>query len=532
MFLKRTMRQVLSGFDSKKHINKDDNLTEEIKIITHNNIQPKTVPQSWGKPILFDEFEAPEISADNMPGILGTFARALARATETSEALSVMLVLGTLSVAVNKGFTVCPKQGWNESLNLYIFIALESGNNKSAVLNQCIEPLLKWEQHKKLMLEQVIKTQNSDLKTQERIIDAMRSRAAKEKDSTVQAELIKEISVKESKLETPKVLPRLFTNDSTPETLAKKVHEQGGRLAIISDEGGIIETLAGLYSGGVANVDIVLKGYDGGHLRVQRSNREFDVNPLLSFVLAAQPKKVQDMAAKPSFQGNGVVERFLYVMPKSKAGFRENDDFFVSNEIVEEYEQKILSLLDIPTYEGGKIDPSRVLSLDSDARATWKAFQASIEVGLRPGGKFSSCRGWGNKICGTVLRIAGLLHISMHGKDLPTIDVSTMSSAVNLGLLLIEHSVATFGLMGADQPTNDAKEVYLWIEEIGSDSFRQSEVTYAMRHKKFGRAENLKRVLKVLIERNIISSPSKEQTRNHPTIYQVNPAILKKSIKK
>jgi len=42
-------------------------------------------PDAWDAPILFDELETPEISADLLPGILGGFAAALAHATETPE---------------------------------------------------------------------------------------------------------------------------------------------------------------------------------------------------------------------------------------------------------------------------------------------------------------------------------------------------------------------------------------------------------------------------------------------------------------
>ena len=56
--------------------------------------------------------------------------------------------------------------------------------------------------------------------------------------------------------------PTLFINNVNPESLAHLVHEQQGRLAIFSDEGGILETLAGLYHHGMANVDILLKGIE------------------------------------------------------------------------------------------------------------------------------------------------------------------------------------------------------------------------------------------------------------------------------
>ncbi len=69
-------------------------------------------PDAWDAPILFDELETPEISADLLPGILGGFAAALSHATETPEALSVMTILGVISAAITKKNLSCrPKKG-------------------------------------------------------------------------------------------------------------------------------------------------------------------------------------------------------------------------------------------------------------------------------------------------------------------------------------------------------------------------------------------------------------------------------------
>jgi Fic family protein len=45
-------------------------------------------------------------------------------------------------------------------------------------------------------------------------------------------------------------LPRLFGNNLTPEALENEANEQGGIFAVISDEGGVVDTLTGLYSNG------------------------------------------------------------------------------------------------------------------------------------------------------------------------------------------------------------------------------------------------------------------------------------------
>jgi hypothetical protein len=164
------------------------------------------------------------------------------------------------------------------------------------------------------MLERDINRQRSERKTQEKIIEGLRIKVAKARDSIEQQHLISEITQKEADLIEIPVLPLLFTNDATPESLTTLVNEQGGRLAIFSDEGGILETLAGLYSNGAANIDILLKGIDGGEVRVRRKDRSITLNPYLTIVLAVQPTEdakvvFQWLRArnKPSFTQTEVV---------------------------------------------------------------------------------------------------------------------------------------------------------------------------------------------------------------------------------
>jgi Protein of unknown function (DUF3987) len=134
--------------------------------------------------------------------------------------------------------------------NPLYYLALPPANHKSLVLNYCTRPLVDWEKEQGLQQGLKIKCQRSERKTQEKIIETLRAKAAKSTDTLEQQQLINDIIQKEAALAEIPVLPILFTNDATPESLASLIHEQDGRLAIFSDEGGILETLAGLYSHG------------------------------------------------------------------------------------------------------------------------------------------------------------------------------------------------------------------------------------------------------------------------------------------
>lgn len=481
--------------------------------------------EAWDAPILFDEFETADISAHLLPGIFGEFAASLAYATETPEALSVMTVLGVLSTIATKCFVVSPKEGWYESVNIYTLIALPPANNKSLVLNFCTKPLLQWEQEQILQHEQDIKRQHSERKSQEKIIDVLRTKAAKETNSIEQCRLIDEITQKEANLGEVPALPLLFVNDATPESLTDLVHEQGGRLAIFSDEGGILETLAGLYTNGVSNIDILLKGIDGGEVRVRRKDRSLMLKAFLTIVLTVQPAVIKKMGEKQVYLGNGTLERFLYVLPKSKLGYRTHDKPPLSLAIQHAYHEKITNLLNDFHLEKKKLEQLRVLKLSQSAYQYWKTFQTAIEKELRPEGVFSTCQGWAGKICGFALRIAGLLHVAEFNHQESIISDKTMDHAIKIATILSDHAIAAFGIMGIDQTTEDAKVIYQWIKVNKKSTFTQTEIMLAMRNRKLGKSERIQRAIRLLNDRNIISSPIKLPTRKPTITYYVNPAL-------
>lgn len=486
-------------------------------------------PLDWEEPIQFTEYATPDIPASLLPGAFAQFAAAVATATETPEAMSVFAVLGTLSAALAKRFAVSPIPGWIEPLNIYTLVALPPANNKSLVLNRCTTPLRDWEIEQAFLLDSELKKQRSERRNQEKLIESHRAKAVRVKDPVERARLFVEINELEANLPQIKSLPQLFANDATPESLAQNVHDQGGRFAIISDEGGITETLSGLYTGGTANIDLILKGIDGGDLRVRRRDRSFDLRPYLTFMLIVQPRIVQSMGERRAFQGNGLLERFLYVLPVSKLGYRTLTTPPLPDVIQVSYGQAMRKLLDIqPSLDERGHEQPRILTLSPEALSWFQQLRNNFESELRPGGKFQSCTGWGGKLAGYSLRLAGLMHVAEHGERVKVISSDTMERAAYLSLLLIDHARAAFNLMGVDQTIEDAKAVLDWIKTCGKPVFRRTECLRAL-HGRFTKAARLTDALKLLADRNFVSSPESLLTtpgKRATTAYRVNPMVL------
>lgn len=488
-------------------------------------------PYEWDLPIPMDEVRTPEIPASLLPGIYGEFAHDLADAAELPEAMTVMATLGVLSAVCAKHFVVSPNPDWNEPVNLFILQALPPANLKSMVLKSAIAPIDIWEVNQKLAMETEIRQAQSTRRNQESQIQSLRAKAAKCSNKIDQTRMFNEVTELEMQLVAIPVPPQIYVNDVTPETLATVVVEQNGRLAIISDEGGIFEVMAGLYNKGHANYDILLKGIDGGRVRLRRQTREVDVCPYLTMSMIVQPQILQNMGEKKAFQGRGLLERFLYVLPQSRLGHRSLDATPMSETVRRKYKDAITLLLELqPQIDHHGVETPRTLTLDDAARLHWQDFRHEVEVGLRPDGKLSGCLGWGGKIAGFTLRIAALMHIAAHGPSKAKISIDTMDRAVQMARLLVDHALAAFNLMRNDQAIDDGRAIFDWLQQLGQPRFRRTDCQRKF-HGRFTGKKRFDAALSVLIDRNIISPVRYETTTEgkRPTgFYEVNPALLMK----
>lgn len=485
-------------------------------------IEQKPAQLEWENPILFDIFETPEIPSSLLPGVYGKYAEALRVSTETPSALAVMSILGVISACLSKQYVVSPKEDWKESINIYTLIALPPANNKSLILKRCTQPLIDWQQQESAKVEVERARKLSHKTTLEEMIKKKRKEAANCKQLIDRDALMEEIHRMEITLPIIPALPELFSTDATPESLAACAHEQGGKFAIFTDEGGIMDTLSGLYSGGNANIDILLKGIDGGEIRINRKNSKLILKPYFTIVMTVQPQIVQNMCSRSAFKGRGLLERFLFVLPKSRLGYRSHNTPPVPLELIHCYEASIMKLLrDHPIGER-EIIP-KTLTLEDGALIEWRNFQSHIEKELRPEGSLAFLPGWGGKICGTALRLAGLLHLAS-GSDNLVISLQTMHKALELAALLTKHAIAVYDMMGADLNMTTAKLIFDWIIKNHKKYFTQTDLTRALRNIK---KEMLQSSISILVDRNIIAEPQTISGTTKPKrIYQVNPKLL------
>src|SRR5690606_28772878 len=125
-------------------------------------------------------------------------------------------------------------------------------------------------------------------------------------------------------------VPVVYCSDITSENLATKMAENGS-LALFSDEGGIVGTMAGRYSAGQAHIDIYLQGFSGGTAKICRQGKDPVIvrQAKLAIGLSPQPAVLEELRTNQDFVDRGILSRFLITVPSSRIGYRT----FVRKEI-------------------------------------------------------------------------------------------------------------------------------------------------------------------------------------------------------
>jgi putative DNA primase/helicase len=319
--------------------------------------------------------------------------------------------------------------------------------------------------------------------------------------------------------------PRIFTTNATPERTEMMLAEQGGKFGILSDESDTFLNLSGGLRGGVASLDVVLKGHAGSAIRVDRQGREAHLDrPTLSMGLIVQPESFAELAAGKRLRATGVLARYLYAIPKSNIGTRDvRQRKPIPRDIEAGYHDACMGLLE--GYEERGNEP-QVLPFTADALEPWLAFADGVEKHQGEGGRFEAISDWTSKLPGAAARLAAVFQLAEHGLNTREVGRAAVERALDLCRLLIPHAEAAFAMLGADDTDTDALAVLRWIKAGERQDFTRREAQRAM-HGRFSRVERLERALSALRDLYIISGEKKAATGGRASaFYLVNPKIF------
>jgi hypothetical protein len=492
-------------------------------------------PPPWdGEPLPLSAARLrPAFPVTALPGWVADMVAAVAEATQTPADLAGCVALACLATAAGGRVIVNVEHDWIEPLNLYVAVALPPASRKSAVFKTMTTPLYTAE-------ETLQRNTAEDRARAEITANAARAKAAEAARiaeatyGTEQGEQALEdasaAAVLAGQLEVAPP-PRLIADDTTPEAVASLLAQQGGRIAVLSAEGGIFDILAGRYSG-KPNLDVFLKGHAGDKVRIDRKGRdpEFIDHPALTLAVAVQPAVFAELGTQDGFRNKGLLGRILYSLPTNTVGHRKIDPDPVPEPVKHAYaanlESLVLSLADWT-------DPAK-LQLTPAAIEVVKHHYAAIEPRLDPEtGDLAPIGDWAGKWIGAMARIAGLLHLAGHMRDGYTkpIDVDTIEAAAHIAHYYLNHALAVFDLMGADPLINDARHVLTWITRAQSAGFTRRDAFASLRGNRFRKVTDLDPVLELLTAHSYLRQRPDTQPRANggrppsPT-YEVHPTVL------
>jgi len=477
----------------------------------------------WPAPLLPGQSRVPDIDPALLGPVLGDMAATVAQHTQTPPAMAVMAVLAVLAAVLQRRFLVAPfGDDYAEPIGLYALIVLGPGNRKTAVFKAVTQVIVDIEKREADRMRREIAAVGAARDVVLKRIEALKVQAGREDDATKRDQLRDEIARLRDDLPAELFAPRLFTGDVTGERMQQMLVEQHERMAVISDEGGIFNNMAGSYGNGPGSIDVYLQGHAGSPMRVDRAGRMAYIDqPSLTFCIAIQPDLLQETGKVKRFRGSGLMARHLYVVPKSTVGRRDvRARIPIDAAVRAAYEARIEALYaDTPR----PIGPPRVIPFDEAAREPWLQLSEDIEARQGEGGRYAHMADWTSKLAGAAARIAALLALAEHGTTLRFVPVSAVQRAVQLARLLVPHAEAAFALMGASDSEADAHALLLYVQRLGQLEVERRSVQKAMEGR-FRTVDRLLLAVKLLQDWHVLGPERKRGGVGRPSIYyEVNP---------
>ncbi len=371
-----------------------------------------------------------EFPLESFPLVLKNFAVELAEEVQAPIELCAVTILGGMATSVQGKYQITSKKSVTVPLNLYLLSVSGASNRKSSIMKQVSAPFEKFMEEKMEKRKKEIVERNALIRIYEQKKLKLEKECEGRYDSKF-AELLQVITELDSlRNEEKNEVETLFISNSTVEALLYALEQNAERITIMSADAGIIEIFAGKYSKGSADIELLLCAFDGAacvHHRVRNGETKLK-NPLITMNLATQEIVLNKMINNVEISEKGLLSRFLVTQPDSIIGTRKARSQHMSDSTRKEYEDLITSFLKMSYTQ-------KPIKLHLDEEALSLAYENEMEIEERLIKDLSSMDAWGGKLYGQQLRIAGLLHLAKHYKDVNNTTVSrdTIESAICIG---------------------------------------------------------------------------------------------------
>lgn len=400
-----------------------------------------------------EQYRAPRDASEPIPappldrlGLLGQFATELARSLQTTSEFALATALGALAVPCGIGLTVEIRSDWHEPALLQMLVAAAPGERKTPALAATVHGLRHAERELSVRRDQ----ERREAEAEAEVLKERVARARKSKDE----EALREAVAAQQAHHVPPRL-RIITRSGTGEALERLAGEQGGRLAIITDEGGALFGDLARY-GTTPNYELLLAGHDATLYSSERITREPVVlDEVRVPVLAmAQPAVLAGLLEDAAAVGRGVVQRLAIVSPGSLVGMREGFAAPVDPTVAERWHALLRGLM-LDAYVG---EPALAV-LSAKARDRLEQYHDDLEPRLVDDLDAPLLREWCAKHVGRVARLAAILTAARTGRLGGEVTEDAVDVAAELGDWLLAHAVRVLWSAGPVAPKSRTQEM-------------------------------------------------------------------------
>lgn len=421
-----------------------------------------TLPELWEtpRPLEIPTVDNPmELQQEDLLPFLWKYIKAVSAYVQVYPEMCLLPLLSVLSLCVQDKAVI--KYPWNEhteTLNLYGLTIAPPSERKSGTIKAFKSPVVRyvWNYNKSMKHQQEIaeyQAKHDMLVTERKMLTNAKTKRDPERLKQVIYELQQLNPV------TDKIL---LADDVTPESLADLMQKNGDKMGIITDEGAALQVASGLYSNGVANIDIYLKAYDGTPYTQSRRTQPSIVldKPLLTMGVMLQPGLFDEVVCNKQFEERGLIARFLFSLPREKAGHIKHDSPDIPTELKREYNELIERLLKLPTSD-------TPISVDRESALLLKDYHDHCQIEQRKGNKFhyGQLKSWMGKQFGRCMKLVGIFHLCEYGLS-EVVTADTTFTAIKLCFWLEGQALKALGNFSEEQCLKDAKYLLSKFEKV------------------------------------------------------------------
>lgn len=379
-------------------------------------------PDLWEFPKSFEESaQLPKLTESCLLPKLWAYLKAVSEYVQVAPEMCVFPLLSVLSMCVQgKAVIRHPKNAHTEPLNIYTMTIAAPGERKSGSFKEFIRPVNEYQTQRNEVLRLAVR----NYKTRKAFLERQRDNAMKGQKADLNK--VQEFDKQLAELKEVHEL-KLYIKDTTPEALAGELVKQGERGAILDDEGTVFDVLAGLYSNGQVNINILLEAYDGSPYTISRKTSEDTtlLNPLLTMGLMVQPAHYGEAMGNKQFSGRGFIHRFFFSFPEARAGHLNFQSPDIPLKLRKEYHDLVQSLLVIPHPQ----ENIPQIYHSPEAAILFEDYHDRLQRQMQQGERFENMKEWASKQFGRALRVAGIFHMIEHSADIRQAAQTPLSGA-------------------------------------------------------------------------------------------------------